>query len=145
MSLDDHQETSSKEPVPVLPRDKAKSTISTCAIIAALIGVVPIPMADAPLIIILQVVMLKKLTGYYKRDLGFALVMVLISAMIGPVLFNALSKLIPVLGSIIGAAIAGGCTWLAGETALGVLEADEPFNLASLKEAFVKIFQRWKG
>ena len=48
MTQDDHQEQSSKELRPALPRDKAKSTISTFTIIAALIGLVPIPMADAP-------------------------------------------------------------------------------------------------
>ena len=112
-------------------------------LIAALIGLISIPMADAPLIVILHSGgYAQKLTGYYGRDLGFSLVIVLISAMIGPVLFNAFLKLIPSLGSLLGAAIAGCCTWLVGETALGVLEAGKPFNFASLKESFVKIFKK---
>jgi len=124
-----------------LLREKAKETINTCAVIAALVGVVPIPFSDSPLIVITQLVMLKKLTGSYGRSLGFSLVLILLSAMIGPEIFKALLKLIPVLGSIVGALVAGTCTWLVGRTALGVLEAGQPFTLRNLKAALADVFK----
>jgi len=132
------QELSEKK---ALVRKKAEETVNTCTGIAALIGLIPIPMSDGPLIVITQLIMLKKLSERYERSLGFSTVLVLFSAMIGPVFFSAIIKFIPALGSIIGALVAGGCTLLVGQTALGVLDAGKPFTLGNLKEAFVKVFK----
>jgi uncharacterized protein (DUF697 family) len=148
--MDDHR-TQISDDKPTLERERAeklasmrktaKETINFFTGIAALIGLVPIPLADAPFIVITQLVMLHKLTRQYGSSLGFSLVLILISAMIGPEIFKAIIKLIPALGSLAGALVAGSCTLLVGQTVLGVLETGQPFTLGNLKNAFVGIFQ----
>ena len=122
-------------------RPKAEKTINICTGIATLLGLWPTPFYDTLFIIITQVVMLKKLTGRYERSLGFSLLPILLLAMIGPELFKALLKLIPIFGSIAGALIAGSCTWLVGRSVLEVLEAGQDFTFRELSDGFSEIFQ----
>ena len=119
-----------------LRRAEAETTVKIYSAVAAAIGLLPLPLADAPLIIIAQFLMIRKLCGRFGRPMGWALALVLLSALAGPELFQALLKLIPGLGSLAGALVAGGCTWLAGRTVLTVLEQGQPFSFReySLKD-----------
>ena len=69
------------------PMEKSLGVIKKAAIVAFFIGLLPIPFADAPLIIITQVVMLKKVCDFYDRPMGMSLGFVFLSALCGPIIF----------------------------------------------------------
>lgn len=109
--------------------------VRICTGIACLIGLLPLPVADAPFLIILQYVMLKKICAKYNREPGAALVLIVVSALLGPIIFNAFVKRIPVTGSIVGACVAGGFTWFIGRKVLVMLEKGWQFNLKNFLRA----------
>lgn len=117
-------------------KSEVKSIINSCTLVSSIIGLLPLPIADAPLLIIIQFVMMKKLCYKYNRKVGFSLVLVVISAFLGPLIFSAFAKLFPGLGSVLGACIGGGFTYLAGRTAAKVLEEGEEFTFGNMKNAF---------
>lgn len=125
-----HQKPIRVHPVGVSDETEAESRqlVKTCAIIAGLIGLVPLPVADAPFIIVTQFVMLKKLCARYQRSPGITFVLILLSAILGPILFDIFIKLIPFAGSVIGALVAGGLTWVIGSKVMFMLENAQDFN-----------------
>ncbi len=124
---------------------EAKSIISISSIIACLIGLFPLPIADAPLLIITQFVMMKKLCGKYGREPGMGLLLIVASAFLGPLIFSSFAKLFPGLGSILGACIGGGFTYLVGNTTSKILENKEEFNWENIKKALSKENKNQKG
>ncbi|MDR2352423.1 MAG: DUF697 domain-containing protein [Deltaproteobacteria bacterium] len=127
-------------PPPLMPRQQSESITLTCAIIAALVGLIPIPFSDALFIIIIQIVMIYKICDKYQVPMGGSIVLVLVSAVIGPIIFSGLTKFLPILGSLVGAAVAGTCTYLVGKTIINVLEAKQPFSFHTCWAGFKKVF-----
>lgn len=118
------------------------ATVRHCTIAAFLIGLLPLPFSDAPFLIITQYIMLKRLCDRYGREPGLSLALIIASALIGPLAFNALVKLIPLAGSLIGGCVAGGLTWYIGQKMRGILEDDLPFTWQSFKTVDVKSIMR---
>ncbi|EHL16690.1 hypothetical protein HMPREF9628_00622 [Peptoanaerobacter stomatis] len=94
---------------------KAEDVVTTAVAAAAAIGGVPIPFADAPLLISAQVAMMAKISDVYKIDIGKdGLKMLAVAALgaggggfIGRVIANNLLKCIPFGGPLIGGLISG--------------------------------------
>lgn len=107
---------------------EAAKLVRDCALVAAFIGLVPLPMADAPFLIVTQFVMLRKLCSMYDRSPGLSLALIVLSALAGPMLFDALVKLFPVAGSIAGAAVAGALTWFIGSKVRVMLANGQDFT-----------------
>jgi uncharacterized protein (DUF697 family) len=125
--------------------DRAKSArtlVVAATAVAAFVGLIPLPVADAPFIVITQIVMLYLLTRKFGRPMGFSLFWVVVSVVLGPLLFSSLAKLIPFLGSLIGAAVAGGLTYIVGKSTLLLLEEGREFNFDSYKKAFPEVFKK---
>lgn len=114
-------------------KEETASIVRNCTIAACLIGLLPLPVADAPFLIITQFIMLRKLCAKYDRSPGAALLLIILSAILGPVVFGAFVKLIPVAGSIIGACVAGGFTWYIGSKVKAMLENGQEFTLDNFK------------
>lgn len=107
---------------------EAAGTVRTCVIVASLIGLLPLPVADAPFLIITQYVMLRKLCAKFGRKPGASVILILLSALLGPLLFGLIAKRIPIIGSIVGACIAGGFTWYIGQKVRVMLVAGMEFT-----------------
>lgn len=122
-------------------KKEVNSTITSFSFIAALIGLFPLPIADAPLLIITQFFMMRNLCHKYERKIGFGLMLIILSAFLGPIFFSAFAKLLPGLGSIIGACIAGSFTYLVGKTSSIVLDKGQDFTGENMKVAFLSIFE----
>ncbi|MBQ1420206.1 MAG: DUF697 domain-containing protein [Desulfovibrio sp.] len=122
----------------------AEKIILAAAAVAGGIGVAPIPVADMPFIVTTQVSLLLGLCRLYGRPLDRAsarsLALAALSAVAGPMLFSTLSKLVPGLGSVIGGAVAAGCTWAVGQVAKTILESGGDFELEDFKNAVRKIY-----
>lgn len=114
---------------------------------AAGIGVVPLPVADMPFIIGTQVTLLIALFRLYGRQIDRAaarsLALAAASAVVGPVVFSSLSKLIPGLGSVIGGGIAAACTWAVGHVAKNVLEQGGEFDIDDFKDSVRKMYRQY--
>ena len=122
----------------------AEKIILAAAAVAGGIGVAPIPVADMPFIVTTQVSLLLGLCRLYGRPLDRAsarsLALAALSAVAGPMLFSTLSKLVPGLGSVIGGAVAAGCTWAVGQVAKTILESGGDFELEDFKKAVRTIY-----
>lgn len=112
-------------------KKETQGIVRTGAIIAACIGLLPLPVADAPFLILTQFWMLYRLCGKFGKKPGKSLWLIVLAALIGPILFDALVKIIPFAGSIIGACVAGGITWYIGTKARLLLEKGLEFNFAN--------------
>lgn len=121
---------SGDEAINALRKDTA-GIARNCALAAALIGLFPLPVSDAPFLVVTQYVMLKKLCSRYGRKPGLALFLIVLTALAGPVIFNAFIKLVPGVGSIAGACVAGGLTWYIGAKTRAMLEKGLDFSLSS--------------
>ena len=97
---------------------KAERLIAVATAAAGTVGLLPFPLADMPFIISVQVTLILALTRLYGRtfslDLARSLSLCALSAVAGPLAFQALTKFVPVLGSVVGAGIASGCTYAVG-------------------------------
>ena len=123
-----------------LRQESARKLIRRCALIAALIGLIPFPFRDSPLLIILQFVMVTLLCRKYGRKMGASLSLIILAGVLGPVVFYAIAKFIPLLGPILGALIAGGLTWMVGHLTHSLLDNDEDFTWANFRHALRRAF-----
>ena len=115
--------------------NSAHAVVASSAALAAATGAIPIPLADAAVLVPEQIGMLAGITAIYGLSLEKSTMMAVISATIGTtgttVLGRAivanLVKLIPGAGSIVGAAISGSTaaalTAALGEAYIGVMNA----------------------
>ncbi len=117
-------------------RKESRTTVSTFTLVAGLIGLLPLPIADAPLLILTQFFLMHKLCAKYGRKPGIGLLLIVASAFLGPVVFSSCAKLLPGLGSILGALIGGGFTYLVGTTTVKILENNEEFTWENIKKSF---------
>lgn len=119
---------------PDADEDSARS-IRNCALAAALIGLIPLPVADAPFLIVTQFIMLKSICSKYGRTPGLSFILIILSALLGPIIFNIFVKALPLAGSIIGAAIAGSFTWYIGSKVRAMLMNGQDFTLDNFLRA----------
>ena len=117
-------------------RKASRATVATFSFIACLIGLLPLPIADAPLLIITQFLLMRKLCARYGRTPGIGLSLIVASAFLGPLVFSSFAKLLPGLGSILGACVGGGFTYLVGVTTAKILENNEEFTWENIKKSF---------
>lgn len=117
-------------------RKESRTTVTTFSFIACLIGLLPLPVADAPLLILTQFFLMRKLCARYGRKPGMGLVLIVASAFLGPIAFSSFAKLLPGLGSILGACVGGGFTFLVGSTTAKILENNEEFTWENIKKSF---------
>jgi uncharacterized protein (DUF697 family) len=124
---------------PVIPQavsDQCKSTIKTCSIVAAAIAFLPIPVADSVAIIITQIIMVSSLCGKYGRPMGGSIVLIILSAMLGPFIFNLLAEMIPALGWALAAAVSFFFTFYVGSIAHELLMNNKAFTFGNFIEGF---------
>jgi uncharacterized protein (DUF697 family) len=112
------------------------SRIKVCSWIAAAIAIVPLPLADSFFIIITQLFMVNSLCKRFNRPMGFSLVLIIISAMIGPTIFTALMELLPVAGSVIGAVVGGVFTFFVGTITHSLLKKGKQFTFKNFIDYF---------
>lgn len=114
---------------------------------AAGIGVVPLPVADMPFIIGTQVTLLIALFRLYGRQLDSSaarsLTLAAASAVVGPLAFSSLSKLVPGLGSVFAGSVAAACTWAVGHVAKNVLEQGGEFDIDDFKSSVRKMYTQY--
>jgi uncharacterized protein (DUF697 family) len=112
------------------------STIKTFAIIAAAIAFVPLPVGDSVAIIIAQVIMVSTLCGRYSRPMGGSVILIIISAMLGPLVFSILLDIIPVLGWAIAAAVSYFFTFYVGSITHSLLQENKAFTFRNFIDGF---------
>lgn len=118
--------------------EEADKIIRICVGAACLVGLFPLRMADAPFLIIIQYIMLRKLCEKYGRTPGYSLVLIVFAALLGPLIFNAFIKVIPMAGSLFGALVAGSFTWFIGVKVKSMLARGMPFTLRNFISAPVR-------
>lgn len=119
-------------------RKESRATVNTFTLVAGLIGLLPLPIADAPLLILTQFFLMRKLCARYGRKPGIGLLLIVASAFLGPVVFSSFAKPLPGLGSILGALVGGGFTYFVGTTTVKILENNEEFTWENIKKSFGK-------
>lgn len=93
-------------------RGKAAAIIGAAAAAASATGAIPIPASDAPLLVAEQTVMIAGLAGLYRlaKDALKKAYLPMVAKSIGLMTASSLSKLVPGLGSVISAVVAGTLT-----------------------------------
>jgi uncharacterized protein (DUF697 family) len=120
-------------------KDKeAFSTIKLCTGIAAGIALVPLPVGDSICIIITQLIMIHSLCKKNNRTMGLTVILIVLSAMIGPIVFTALCELLPVFGSIIGAFVGGVFTYYIGQIVYKLIKENKEFSIKNFIGFFSK-------
>lgn len=101
-------------------RKRADKIIWSNAVAAAAVGLTPIPVADAPVLSGIQVEMIISIGYVYGVDLTVKNALGLLGPALGwaggPLFVEQLAKLIPGVGSAIGAGVAGTLTYAIGKT-----------------------------
>lgn len=100
--------------------EKAENAVAVAVAATATTGAIPIPFADAPLLIGEQVALMATICGIYGIDLGEDGLKMLATtvigaggaAIVGKTIATNLLKLIPVAGSVVGGAISAGTAGL---------------------------------
>ncbi len=127
---------------------KAERMILAATATAGTIGLLPLPVADVPLIITTQVTLILSLCSLYGRtfsaDTARSLALAALSAIAGPMVFHSLSKCIPAFGSVVGASVASACTYAVGTVTLTMLNRDEDFDLNTFKKAVRDVFHDYR-
>lgn len=129
--------------------EKAKKMIVGATTAAGAIGLAPLPVADMPFIISTQVALILSLCSLYGKpfssDTAKSLSLAAISAVAGPMAFQAISKLIPGLGSFVGGGVAAACTYAVGKTTLFMLQNEIAFDPEYFKMSVRKLFDQYKN
>ncbi len=105
---------------------KSQAAVATAAATAAGIGAVPIPFADAAVLIPTEITMIASITAFFGFELSKSVITSLVSSVVGTAgatflgrtVVSNLCKLIPGIGSVTGGAISGATASLM-TTALG--------------------------
>lgn len=125
--------------------ERAEKMVLAATAVAGGIGVAPLPVADMPFIVTTQVTLLAGLFRLYGRsfnqDALRSLVLAGLSAVVGPLAFGALTKVVPGLGSIVGGGVAAACTYAVGEVARSILEDGGSFEADDFKTAVRKVYE----
>ncbi len=131
-----------------LKQRQIRTIIQTGAGSAAVVALMPIPVADIAILTPLQIAMVAKIAGYHGHtlsDAGATEFMAVVGAGYGlREIARQLVKLIPVGGSVISAAIAYGGTYALGEAANAWFESDMKMPPDELKEVYRRAEQSAK-
>ena len=116
---------------------------------AGAIGLIPLPVADMPFIVSTQVALILGLCSLHGRtftmDAARSLSLAALSAVAGPMAFQALTKLVPGLGSVMGAGVAAACTYAVGTVTQTLLEGGLDFDVAVFRDAVKKAFNEYRN
>ncbi len=138
----EHEKTSCAREV------KAERMIYAATAAAGTIGLIPLPVADMPLIVTAQVTLILSLCSLYGRtfskDTANSLAMAALSAIAGPMAFQAMTKLIPGFGSLVGAGVAGACTYAVGTVTHTMLKTGQIFDIDLFKNAVRDVFNEYR-
>ncbi|MBD5641997.1 MAG: hypothetical protein HDQ91_06225 [Desulfovibrio sp.] len=131
------RQNSAKE-TPVDADAESLVVLRVCAGIACVIGLFPLPVAHAPLLIITQYVMLRKICAKFGRRPGLYLILIILAAVLGPLVFGLLLRFLPFARAIFGAIIAGGLTWYIGAKTRAMCIAGLDFTFRNFIHCRVK-------
>ena len=100
--------------------EKGKGIAMETSLEAAAVGGFPIPYADTPILVGLQLALLYRLAtlwgvGEQLKQYGVGFIVDVIMGQLGKRMASELSKLVPGIGSAVNAAVAGGLTYLYGQ------------------------------
>ncbi len=127
---------------------KAEKMIVAATTAAGAIGVLPLPIADMPFIVGIQVALIISLCSLYGKaftaDAARSLVLAALSALAGPIAFQNIIKVVPGLGSVVGGGIAAACTYAVGMGTKLLLERNEPLNLSAFTKTVKSIFEEYR-
>lgn len=127
---------------------KAIAIITAAVASASAAAAIPIPLADAIPITTIQVTMIVSLSALHGQVLtystGGSLVAAAVAAVTGPMIFQQLVKLIPGVGSVVGATLAGAITLAMGTAVHTLLSSGKPLTAEALKEATVAAYKAKK-
>lgn len=114
--------------------EKAKKIVALTAGTNFTAGMLPIPFADAPVLVVAQIGMIAKITAIFGMDMSKSMMQGFLTSLIGTTgativgrtITSNLLKLIPGAGSLVGGAISGGTaavlTYALGETYIVIME-----------------------
>lgn len=116
------------------------AVLRVCTGIACVIGLFPLPVAHAPLLIITQYVMLRKICSKFGRRPGLALILIIFAAVLGPLIFGLLLRFLPFARAIFGALIAGAFTWYIGAKTRAMCLSGLDFTFRNFINCRVKLY-----
>lgn len=95
---------------------KAKAIVATAVAAAVAAGAIPIPLSDAAVLIPIQITMIATLAGLYglREEAIKQAALPFVAKMVGMFAANSILKLVPGLGSVVNAAVAGSLTGAMG-------------------------------
>ncbi|MDD3587665.1 MAG: 50S ribosome-binding GTPase [Thermoguttaceae bacterium] len=133
----------------------ANTIIKTASVAAAGIGVIPIPLSDATLLLPTQMGMIASLAMVYgmEKKMVASLALPFVGQCAGIITATSLTKLIPMVGSAINATVAGGITWAMGmfvknnfeEIAVKLIKGEEVPALSFSFDKFKKFYEDYKN
>lgn len=118
---------------------ESRSVLQICTLIACVIGLFPLPFAHAPLLIILQYVMLRKICARYGRRPGWSLALIILAGVLGPLIFGFFIRFLPFARFILGALVAGAFTWYIGAKTRAMCMAGLDFTLRNFFKCRLKL------
>ena len=105
-------------------KKEAQMVIAECTAAASAVGAIPLPFADAPLLVADQLIMTKKIFDAYGisnfANIPKSLISSTILSQLGKSLVANIAKLIPGVGSLVNATVAASITGALGATVSGV-------------------------
>lgn len=95
---------------------KAKAIVATAIAAASAAGAIPIPLSDAAVLVPIQITMIATLAGLYglREEAVKQAALPFVAKMVGMFAANSILKLVPGLGSVVNATVAGALTGAMG-------------------------------
>lgn len=129
--------------------EKAEKMILVATTTAGAIGLIPLPVADMPFIVTTQVSLILGLCSLYGKtftaDTARSLSLAALSAVAGPMVFQTLTKLVPGIGSVVGASVAAACTYAVGTVTQKILEDGLEFDITMFKTTVKDVFNEYRN
>ncbi|MBQ7607450.1 MAG: DUF697 domain-containing protein [Desulfovibrionaceae bacterium] len=127
---------------------KAEKMIVAATTAAGTVGLLPLPIADMPFIVAIQVALIISLCSLYGKaftaDAARSLVLAALSALAGPIAFQNIIKFVPGFGSVVGGGVAAACTYAVGKGTKLLLERNEPFTLSAFTKTVKEFFSEYR-
>ena len=133
---------------------KAKAIVTTAVTAAAAAGAIPIPLSDAAVLIPIQITMIASLAGLYglKQEAVKQSALPFVAKLVGIFAASSILKLIPGLGSVVNATVAGTLTAAMGmfvrsnfeDAAIAKVKGQPAPELSFDVELFKKFYAEYK-
>lgn len=111
-----------------MKRDMAKKVVATAIAVTAGVAAVPVPLADAPVLVAAQFAMLRQISSIYNVEVSATALAGALAgtgaAFLGKSIAGSLLKFVPIAGSVINAGVAGALTSVLGFAWLELCEKD---------------------